>query len=894
MMNFLFLYVFLLAPVSILKVKTESKVVDLRCEHLTAPLGVDTKTPRLNWKLSVPIKKQKAYQIIVGVDSGNVANDQGYMWNSGLITSSRTLDTYRGKALEPYVRYYWKVNAWDENNQKYASDISFFEMGGIHDKMWKKGWITDSEDINLKPASLFRRLFSVSKKIKQARAYVAAAGLYEFYINGEKVGDHRLSPAFTRFDRRLSYLTYDITHQLSLGKNALGIVLGNGWYNLQSVAVWGFEKASWRGRPKFCLNIRIVYEDNEVEWISTDNNWKTSFSSIIFNSIYTGEHIDARNRQEGWSSIHFEDKEWKDALLIKAPDVLVTSELMHPIRDIKEIHPIRMKKLSDSCYVFDFGRNMAGVSELTIGGKRGSKVYVRHAERMDENFNIDMSNIDYHYRPIDDSDPFQTDIFILSGLKEETFRPLFNYKGFQYVEVKSSEPICLTMNSLKAYVMCSDVPAVGMISSSNPLLNKIWKATNRSYLSNLFGYPTDCPQREKNGWTGDAHIAIETGLYNFDAITLYEKWMRDHEDEQQADGRLPAIIPTSGWGYDWGNGVDWVSSVSIVPWTVYLFYNDFTILECTYETIRKYVDYMLQRYPDGITDWGLGDWIPIRTHSSKELTSSIYFYVNTYILSKISQLLHKEEESEKYASWAAKIKNAINARYFDRNAGIYGNGSQTELSMALYWGIVPLEMKAVVAENLAKRVEEDGMLDVGLLGSKSILNALSENGYANLAYELAVRETYPSWGWWINNGATTLYENWRIDGNKDISLNHIMFGEVSAWFYKALGGIYPDIARPGFEHIVLRPNFVEKLDRFEAKYISPYGKIVSSWKRKGDKIIYKVTVPPNSTASWNIDECYLLKNAKNKPGTIVSTKALGGYMVKMTAGSYSWDITKRK
>ena len=245
--------------------------------------------------------------------------------------------------------------------------------------------------------------------------------------------------------------------------------------------------------------------------------------------------------------------------------------------------------------------------------------------------------------------------------------------------------------------------------------------------------------------------------------------MRDHEDEQQADGRLPAIIPTSGWGYDWGNGVDWVSSVSIVPWTVYLFYNDSKILECTYETIRKYVDYMLQRYPDGITDWGLGDWIPIRTHSSKELTSSIYFYVNTYILSKISQLLHKEEESEKYASWAAKIKNAINARYFDCNTGIYGNGSQRELSMALYWGIVPLEMKAVVAENLAKRVEEDGMLDVGLLGSKSILNALSENGYANLAYELAVRETYPSWGWWINNGATTLYENWRIDGNKDIA-----------------------------------------------------------------------------------------------------------------------------
>ena len=242
--DLLLLCAFLLVSVSSLKVKAESKVVDLRCEHLIAPLGVDTQSPRLSWKLSVPINKQQAYQIIVGVDSVNVANDQGCMWNSGLIVSSRILDIYRGKALEPYIRYYWKVNAWDENNQKYESDISFFEMGGIFDKMWKKWWITDSEDMKLKPASLFRKVFSVSKKIKQARAYIAAAGLYEFYINGEKVGDHRLSPAFTRFDRRLSYLTYDITHQLSFGDNALGIVLGNGWYNLQSVAVWGFGKGS--------------------------------------------------------------------------------------------------------------------------------------------------------------------------------------------------------------------------------------------------------------------------------------------------------------------------------------------------------------------------------------------------------------------------------------------------------------------------------------------------------------------------------------------------------------------------------------------------------------------------------------------------------------------------
>lgn len=540
------------------------KLNALRCEYLVAPLGIDVPSPRLSWQLPVDVDVQEAYQVIVGTDSVRVAQGMGDSWNSGKQTISNVLAVYAGQKLQPYTRYYWKVCAWD-SNKMYTSDVTYFETGVMDEHNWKGNWISDTHNIHLKPAAYFRKKWDAKRTIREARAYIAVAGLYELYINGSRVGDHRLDPAYTRFDRRTLYLTHDVTQLLKQGNNAIGVLLGNGWYNHQSTAVWNFDQAPWRGRPKFCMDIRVVYDDGKVEFISTGQDWKTSLSPVIFNSIYTAEHYDARLEQPDWNTPGFDDKKWKNASCTSAPSPLVVSQQMHPIRDVEMLRPAKMIKLSDSIYLFDLGRNIAGVSQLTIKGKPGTEVRLKHSERIGEDNRADMSNIDYHYRPTDDSDPFQTDIFILSGTGEETFRARFNYKGFQYVEVTSSEPVELTDNSLKAYFMHSDVPVTGRISSSDELLNKIWKATNAAYLSNLFGYPTDCPQREKNGWTGDAHIAIETGLYNYDGITVYEKWMADHQDEQAPNGVLPAIIPTSGWGYHWGNGVDWTSTVAIIP-----------------------------------------------------------------------------------------------------------------------------------------------------------------------------------------------------------------------------------------------------------------------------------------------------------------------------------------
>jgi alpha-L-rhamnosidase len=870
--------------------------VNLQCEYLKNPIGLDTSAPRLMWQMD-DIRNgafQSAYQVVVGTDSAKVILGDGNCWNSGKTNGSIRLITYAGKTLQPFTKYYWTIALWDKDHQKTSlAPIANFETGMMIIGNWKGSWISDSRDIKLKPAPYFRKEFSLGKKILSARAYIAAAGLFELYVNGEKVGNHRMDPMFTRFDRRTLYLTHDITKLLKEGKNAVGILLGNGWYNHQSTAVWYFDEAPWRARPSFCMDIRITYSDGSQETITSDTDWKTSLSSVVFNSIYTGEHVDARLMQSGWNRIGFDESKWKNSIPVGSPSANIVTQALHPIRDVEVIPAKKMTKISNSHYIFDLGRNIAGVSQLKVSGPTGTVIRLKHGERLGADGMVDQSNIDEHYRPTDQLDPFQTDLFTLNGKGIEVFKPSFNYKGFQYIEVTSDQPVELTLESLTGYFMHSDVPVAGHIQSSDSILNKIWKATNNSYLSNLFGYPTDCPQREKNGWTGDAHIAIETALYNFDGITIYEKWLVDHRDEQQPNGVLPAIIPTSGWGYTWANGPDWTSTIAIIPWNIFLFYGDTKLLSDCYDNIRRYVDHIDQISPSGLTSWGLGDWVPVKAVASKELTSSIYYYTDASILAKTAKILGKDADYEKYNLLGLKIKNAINSKYLNRETGIYAGGFQTELSAPLHWGIVPEELRSKVAFNLASRVIADGKhIDVGLLGSKTILNALSANGYADLAYEIALQKTSPSWAWWIINGATTLYESFPI---VNTSLNHMMFGEIGAWFYKSPGGIYPDEQQPGFKNVILKPDFVKGLDSFEASHLGPYGMIVSSWKRTGKKIEYQVAIPPNSTS-----ELFLKGNRIHESGKDLSLNKAVNYsksennvtIVRLKAGSYLFTIER--
>ena len=576
---------------------------ELKCENIPVPVGVDTQTPRLSWKL--PLLEEDSInrvEIWLSTDSTQLSGRQSGHWNKSIIGTPIRV-SYDGQPLDSYTTYYWKIGYQTSSKQKTTfSPISSFTTGCLSPDNWKGKWITDKHDITYRPAPYYRKSFQLDKTIEQALLTIASAGLHELSVNGQRAGNHFLDPMYTHFDKRILSVTHDVTSLLSLGENVIGVQLGNGWYNHQSTAVWFFDKASWRNRPKFTAQLHLRYTDGTTEYLGTDSTWQTTDSPVIFNSIYTAEHYDAQKELAGWDSPGFNATGWYHAQETESPTETIKSQVMHPIRETARYTATQCKKINDSCYVYHFPQNIAGVTELKVKGKKGTKLRLKHGELLDKNGMVNMANIDYHYRPTDDSDPFQTDIVILSG-KQDRFMPKFNYKGFQFVEVSSSAPIQLSDENLIAVEMHSDVPAIGYWSSSSDLLNKIWKATNSSYLANLFGYPTDCPQREKNGWTGDAHIAIETGLYNFDGISIYEKWMNDFCDEQKDNGILPCIIPTSVWGYDWANGVDWTSAVAIIPWEIYRFYGDTTLLRRMYGPIKKYVSYIESISTNHLTDW---------------------------------------------------------------------------------------------------------------------------------------------------------------------------------------------------------------------------------------------------------------------------------------------------
>ena len=852
-----------IAPVIYSQNRTVCKADNLRCDYLTNPIGIDNPIPRLSWLLndSRDGAKQTAYQIIVDTDSTAVSEGKGSIWNSNKQSSDVMRVTYNGQALKPFTRYFWRVHVWDKDQVEQMSATASFETGMMDIRNWTGAWISDRNDMHYRPAPYFRKKFTLDKTVKSARVYIAVAGLYELYMNGEKIGNQRLDPMYTRYDRRNLYVTYDVTTQIQNGDNAIGVILGNGWYNHQALATWNFHNAPWRNRPAFCLDLRITYSDGSEAIIGTGLDWRSSSGPLISNNIYTGDHYDARLEMTDWNKASFNDTRWGRVTFRPTPSKIISAQQIQPIRNVDAIPAKTVKKMDDSTYLYDFGRNISGVTKINVKGEEGVKVRIKHGERLYENGYLDLSNIDVYYHGNKDEDPFQTDILFLSGKKEDEFMAKFSYKGFRYVEIVSSKPIQMDINSLTAYFMHSDVPIAGEIKSSNPIIEKLQWATNNAYLSNLMGYPTDCPQREKNGWTGDGHFAIESALYNFDGITVYEKWLTDHRDEQQPNGVLPDIIPTGGWGYGTENGLDWTSTIAIIPWEVYMFYGDSKLLADCYDNIKSYVNYVDRISRDHLTVWGRGDWVPVKSRSNKELTSSVYYYVDAIILSEAAKLFNRQEDYFHYSQLAEKIKTAINIKFLDRETGIYASGTQTELSVPLHWGVVPEDLKQKVADNLANKVKEANFhLDVGVLGAKALLNALSRNGHVETAYKVAVQDTYPSWGWWIVNGATTLLENWDLNAKRDISDNHMMFGEIGSWFYKGLGGIYPDPQQPGFKNIILRPNFIKGLSRFEAKHHSPWGMIVSKWEISRNSVIYNVEIPANCTAA-----VYMPDNVKGEP-----------------------------
>lgn len=867
---------FLLAAVIPLTgMATATNIERIRCEYLKNPLGIDVATPRFTWEISADHNgKQTACRLNVATSPQLLKCGKADIWKSGRVNTDISRMVYQGPALQAHTRYYWQVEVWS-NGRKLTSEVASFETAKLSITDWHDAkWISDTFDKEFRKAPLLRKSISLEEKnIKNARLYVSGVGYYEFFINGAHVSDRKLEPGYTHFDKRVLYSTYDVTSMLQHGENVLAAELGNGWLNIQSLSVWEFEKARWRMRPRMIAELRITYNDGTVQTIPTDRTWKTNSGACSFNNLYSGEVYDARLVHKGWTTPGFDDKKWMPAIEVEAPAKILTSQQMPPIRVVREVKPVSMRKIDDYTYMYDMGENMTGVCRIQVQGPTGTCVTLAHGELIHDDGTLNQGNIEIYFKReknglpqhVDPFERIQTDTYFLSGNGMETYEPRFTYHGFRYVEVTSTRPLTLTQESLTGLCMHTDVESVGNFACSNEILNKLVEASCNSYLGNLFSIPTDCPQREKNGWTADGYVGMDYGLLFYDGITVYEKWMNDFIDNQRERGDLSGIIPSSGWGYaDWIGPV-WDAALFIIPNNLYKYYGDTRAIEKMWDTCVRYLQYLETREKDGKLTYGIGDWVFYKAKTDTHFTSTAFYWLDNVLMAKFADLTG--HDGTKYRAKADNLKELINNEWFDAEKKMYANGTQAAQSVGLALGLVPEEHAQAVADNLVRMIRDNGhQLDFGMLGSKFVPAMLVKYGYADDAYKMIIRPEAPSWANWIHRGLTTLPETWVLDKDfKDASLNHAFLGDISAWMMNSLAGINPNPKKPGFAGIIIRPQFIKGISWAKGEYRSVRGLIRSEWKREVNQIELNIIIPANTEAELQLrDKSVALKTGKNQ------------------------------
>ena len=824
-------------------------IFDTRCESFIRPLGVETANPRLSWKIEAETRgvRQGAYQIQVAGAPDLLDADTPDVWDSGKVESDESVFVrYAGAPLRSRQRCSWRVRVWDQAGRESDwSAVDWWEMGLLVESDWEAQWIgrpdacLNNWQAAILPAPLLRREFGLPAPIRQARVYVCGLGYYELSLNGRRVGDHVLDPTVTQYDQRARYVTYDVTEQLQSGANTVGVMLGNGWYNCHTPEVWHFDKASWRDYPKLLLQLEVTLEDGRQVVICSGPEWKVADSPVQFDGLRNGETYDARCEKPGWDAPSYGDSDWRSAMVVPGPGGLLQSQTSPPCKVMETITPVSVKEIRPGVVVYDLGQSIAGWAQLRVSGPAGTEVTLRYAEKLTEDGDIDQRNINAFVKQGD----CQTDRYILKGEGEEVWEPHFTYHGFQYVQV-TGLPGEASLDNLRGRVVHTAFEPAGSFTCSNELLNRIQECTLWAFRGNFVGIPTDCPHREKNGWTGDAQLATETGLLNFDAAAAYRQWLETIVDAQRPSGQLPGIVPSSGWGYNWGNGPAWDNALMLIPWYLYHYTGDQDVLERNYPAMKRYVDFCTTMATDDVVSFGLGDWChPDRERMAPAaLTSTAYYCVDCRIVAEVAKVLGKADDADRYEQLANDVQSAFN-RHFAQDDGRYAGGEQTSQGCALYQGMVEEDDAPAVVERLLEAIERnDGRLDVGILGAKYVPRALADAGHAELAYALLTRTDFPSWGHWLEQGATTLWEDWRGQASR----NHIMFGDISAWMYNYLAGLAP--LEPGFKKILIHPRPVGDLTWVTAEHHSPYGLIRSAWRREDDDFVLEVIIPANTTA----------------------------------------------
>ena len=790
---------------------------------------------------------------LLGINKGNTPKPAG-------VIARLEIEFQNGDRLAVPTDEQWKAadtltNGWNEIDFDDSGWVAATNLGPAGMEPW--GDVRTSEP-RRQPARWLRKEFTVEKKIRRATVSFSGLGWSELYLNGSKVGDRVLSPAFAQYNQRVFYVTRDMTKQLRRGTNALGVVLGNGrFYADRSRVYSGTADFGW---PKLLLQLRIEYTDGSVSDIVSDESWKlTANGPIVANNDYDGEEYDARNELRGWNEPGFRDQDWQPAQPVEPPAGVVAAEMIEPMRVTQTLKPMAMTQPKPGVYIFDLGQNMVGWCRLHVKGPAGTKVTLRFAETLKPDGTLYLANL---------RGALVTDTYTLNGSGVETWEPRFTTHGFRYVEI-TGYPGKPTLNSIEGRVVNDDLATAGTFECSNPLLNQIYRAIVWGVRGNYHSILTDCPQRdERQGWLGDRSEESRGETYLFDNSLLYAKWLQDMADAQRSSGSVPDIAPAY-WPI-FSDNVVWPSSGIIIPEMLREQFADTQVIARHYDSAKKWMDFMAGFITDGLIskdtygDWCLPPEDPALIHShdpaketGKTVLATAYFYHDLCLMEGYAKLLGKTGDARRFHDLAEKMKVAFNAKFLNRRLGQYDNGTQTSSVLALAFGLVPADMRQRVFNHLVEQIEKEGHghIGTGLVGGQYLMRVLSDNGRPDLVYRMATQTDYPSWGYMIEHGATTIWELW--NGNTaDPAMNsgnHVMLiGDFVIWLYEDLAGVKTDPGQPGFQHLIMQPVPVGDLTFVRATHRSPYGLIVSDWKKDGGTFDWRIEIPANTTATVHV------------------------------------------
>ena len=874
-----FLLTGVLTTVHSQRAEASLKVLNLRTEYQENPLGIDALWPRLSWQIQASGRGvvQSAAQVRVGRNERDLRAGANLLWDSNRVNSDQSVHRlYDGPPLKSGQRCYWQVRVWDGDGK--ASDWSepaYWEMGLLEAADWQANWIEPDVQVDpptaasdagkAGPAPMLRREFRLTGAVRRARIYVTSHGLYELHVNGRRVGDQLFTPGWTSYRKRLQYQSYDVTELMQNGDNAVGVILGDGWYR-GNIGFSG-QRQLYGDRLGVLMQIKVTYSDGREKTVITDQDWKAATGPILASEIYHGETYDARLERAGWALPGFDERQWVAVKIANHRKDNLVAPAGPPVRRIEEIRPVKIFKTPAGETVVDLGQNMVGWVRLKVQGLAGTTVTLRHAEVLDKQGNFYTENL---------RAAKQTVRYTLRGGGVETFEPHFTFQGFRYVAV-DGYPGGLSPESLTGIVIHSDLRPSGEFETSNQLVNQLQHNIVWGQKGNFLDVPTDCPQRdERLGWTGDAQVFAGTAAFNMNVAGFFTKWLRDLAADQYENGSVPHVIPDvlTAPNRPAAGSAAWADAAVIIPWQLYLAYGDRRLLEEQYPSMVKWVEYVRKRAGVNYvwdSDNHFGDWLAFAgtrpdypgATTGKDLIATAFYAYSTDLLQRAALVLGKPDDAARYGEQLGKIKSAF-CREFVTETGRVGENTQTAYALALQFDLLPESQREIAARRLAWDIRERKHLTTGFVGTPYLCQVLTRYGYLNEAYLLLTRETYPSWLYPIKQGATTIWERW--DGQKPDgsfqdqgmnSFNHYAYGAIGEWMYRVMAGLQIDPEAPGYKHLLIQPQPGGGFTSVKAAHETMYGRAGSAWTLKGARFDLTIEVPVNTRATVRLPKAVL-------------------------------------